>query len=178
MASKRRNMFQKNKTQETTENGGAVQNLAWGQSSAGSRRGDAHWGKGLTVLPHMLTVSRRARDKYMGFFENNCNPTPGCEIVQFRPPQQGATLTPLVPWEMETELGKTSWSRINIQSSGKRVPRNITPPNYDVRLDVWPPSNSDGASAACGVALTWTHGCVCGWFLMARWWWCVGRRPR
>ncbi|KAL1122549.1 hypothetical protein AAG570_002879 [Ranatra chinensis] len=52
-------------------------------------------------------------------------PTPDFEIVQFQPPQQGATLTPLVPSGSRNLARMTSWSSINIQStkesSGKRT---------------------------------------------------------
>ncbi|KAL1137671.1 hypothetical protein AAG570_009367 [Ranatra chinensis] len=66
------------------------------------------------------------------------NQTPGCEIVQFQPQQQGATLTPLVPWEVRTELGKTPWYRINTIHKGverKKIGMELT---EDCRYIIFP----------------------------------------
>ncbi|KAL1138293.1 hypothetical protein AAG570_009981 [Ranatra chinensis] len=72
-----------------------------------------------------VRTKRFSHTSYLPYrYDIPCNPTPGCGIIQFQPPQQGATLTPLVPGEVENELGKSPWSRINMQStkesSGKK----------------------------------------------------------
>ncbi|KAL1129015.1 hypothetical protein AAG570_013547 [Ranatra chinensis] len=95
MASKRRNMFHKNKTQETTENNGAVV----GVQQVG-QLGPLRQCSALAPLIDLL-CNFGVSDIIV------CPQAPLLLHNKRKPPQQGATLTPLVPWEVETELGKT-----------------------------------------------------------------------